>query len=317
MPAGETEKYDVFLCFKNLLPSGQRTKDSILGESVYQFLVSKGLKVFYSNISLEQLGVSAYQKAIDDSLDMSKTLVAVGTCFEHLDSNWVRYEWGSFLNDTLTGKKPRGRLFSYIADMNPANLPRGLRQQQAVIHGPRGMETLYSFLANALKRKESADELTNGSSGDAFGESDNPEAPNEVPKQELRPPIFGRLFPRVLQVAPLLALMILEIMVIVIVSANGGWRWGRKVFFESPEISGLPFFEGAFGYPWSRILLISIPMLISPWGEKRISTLVGTQGRRLRKSLGYRFLVANILSVASIALLGWILHLLDKHTPWW
>jgi len=35
--------------------------------------------VFFSNVSLERLGVAAYKKAIDSALDSAKVLIAVGT----------------------------------------------------------------------------------------------------------------------------------------------------------------------------------------------------------------------------------------------
>jgi TIR domain len=84
--------YDVFISFKNLDEKGVATSDAQLANEVYNFLTSKGLRVFISTVTLESLGVSNYKKAIDDALDAASIMVAVGTTTENLNSEWVRYE---------------------------------------------------------------------------------------------------------------------------------------------------------------------------------------------------------------------------------
>lgn len=140
----------VFISFKNLDTNGKPTRDSQLAKEVYKFLAGQGLRVFFSNVSLEKLGIAAYTKAIDDALDVAKVLVAVGTSREHLDSQWVRYEWNSFFNDILSGVKPNGRLFVYIAEVSLNELPRALRQNQVFVDEAGSHDTLYNFICNAL-----------------------------------------------------------------------------------------------------------------------------------------------------------------------
>jgi hypothetical protein len=148
-PTRSTPHYDVFISFKNLAPDGTQTRDSILARIVYTFLTGKHLSVFLSSISLEQLGVSAYKRAIDDALDATQVLVAVGTSREHLDSEWVRYEWDSFFNEILSGQKPQGRVFVYLAGTEARSLPRPLRQTQIIMDAPGAL--LYNFIANARR----------------------------------------------------------------------------------------------------------------------------------------------------------------------
>ena len=165
-PAGETfpkvEKktgsypgydFEIFISFKNNDAAGNQTRDSILAHEVYQFLSGKGLKVFYSNVSLENLGVAAYQSAIDKVLDQVNIVIAVGTSFENLNSEWVRYEWGSFYNDILSGRKRSGKLFVYTENILPKDLPRVLRQNQVIEHRQDSLETLYNFIVNAMRRE--------------------------------------------------------------------------------------------------------------------------------------------------------------------
>lgn len=145
------EGYDVFLCFKQLREDGEPTRDSILARDIHRFLSSRGVSVFHSTVELEARGVSAFKKAIDQALDASRVLVAIGTTAEHLESEWVRYEWDSFFNDVISGVKPDGRVFAYIESLEFKSLPRALRQSQAILHRDGSFDLLYRFIANALE----------------------------------------------------------------------------------------------------------------------------------------------------------------------
>jgi hypothetical protein len=144
------KEYDVFISFKNFAEDGTPTRDSVLAQQLYEFLQSRGLKVFFSNTSLESLGIAAFKKAIDDALDSAQILVAVGTSQENLEAQWVRYEWDSFFSDILSGNKPKGRVFTYIENLAPSLLPRTLRNMQAIVHGSAPFERLYNFIVNGL-----------------------------------------------------------------------------------------------------------------------------------------------------------------------
>jgi lipopolysaccharide export system ATP-binding protein len=142
--------FDVFLSFKNSDKNGNKTRDSYLANDIYNYLTKRDLKVFFSNISLENLGVAAYQDAIDKVLDKVKVVIAIGTTHENFNSEWVRYEWSSFYNDILSGRKKSGRLFVYTEKIVPNELPRILRQNQVIEHQENSLETLYNFVANSL-----------------------------------------------------------------------------------------------------------------------------------------------------------------------
>ncbi len=48
----QTADYEVFISFKNLLPDGKPTRDSVLARQVYDYVLGKGFSVFLSNVSL-------------------------------------------------------------------------------------------------------------------------------------------------------------------------------------------------------------------------------------------------------------------------
>ncbi|MCB2155590.1 protein kinase [bacterium] len=142
--------HQVFISFKNLDANGRQTRDSQLARTLYDYLTARGFKVFLSSVSLEKMGASAYQQAIDRALDAAMVVVAVGTSREHLESRWVESEWSGFINDIRSGLKPAGHVFSYIDGMEPRDLPRSLRQYQMFKHSDESLMALANFIENAL-----------------------------------------------------------------------------------------------------------------------------------------------------------------------
>jgi len=141
--------YDIFLSAKNLDEAGNPTPDRKIAHALWEFLTQAGFRVFFSNVSLERMGVAAYTRAIDDALDRASVLVVVCSSGAYADSQWVRYEWDSYMNDVRSGIKPDGRVFVYLAGESIRNLPRGLRHTQCIEHEPEGFARLARFISNA------------------------------------------------------------------------------------------------------------------------------------------------------------------------
>jgi len=150
--SGQVTGNDVFISCKNLDERGVQTRDAEIAAEVYDFLTGKGLSVFLGTLTLEQRGAADYSREIDSALDSASVLLAIGTSAEYLNSEWVRYEWNSFANDIRSGRKPKGRIFTYIEGMPITDLPRTLRENQTVLHGKGSLERLYNFIYNALPR---------------------------------------------------------------------------------------------------------------------------------------------------------------------
>jgi len=146
-------EYQVFISYKHSGHEGHVTRDYELAKEVFSFLSARGLKVFFSEISLENVGTAEYKRTIDDALEAATVLVAVGARRESLAAEWVRYEWDGFLNDILSGFKKGGKVFAYVDHMETAALPWALRHTQVFHHSARSMELLYGFIATALGRE--------------------------------------------------------------------------------------------------------------------------------------------------------------------
>ncbi|MBR5617162.1 MAG: toll/interleukin-1 receptor domain-containing protein, partial [Oscillospiraceae bacterium] len=89
--------YDIFICYKETDANGDRTVDSLLAQDIYDSLISKGYRVFFSRITLEDKLGLAYEPYIFAALNSAKIMLAVGTCYEHYNAVWVKNEWSRYL----------------------------------------------------------------------------------------------------------------------------------------------------------------------------------------------------------------------------
>lgn len=151
------EAFDVFISYKNS-DNGILTKDSFLARELYEFLTKEGIHAFFSGQSLADLGADRYKQIIDDTLDSCSVLIVVGTKLEYIQSSWVRYEWDSFFNDILMEKK-KGKVFSYVDNINPHDLPRTLRNLQCFDKNTSSLKSVAAYVKRALQFLKEADEV--------------------------------------------------------------------------------------------------------------------------------------------------------------
>lgn len=141
--------YEVFISFRNSDDLGRPTRDKDMAEALYRALTARGIRAFYSNRSINEAGAADYVEAIDDALDSSSILVAVGTCRENLEAFWVKDEIKRFRTDMLNGVKERGKsaMISYrTPDFPPKALPNGLRHNQSYTDLSEVVKFIETFL---------------------------------------------------------------------------------------------------------------------------------------------------------------------------
>ena len=80
--SSKEEPYDIFICYKETDENGERTIDSVLAQDVYDALVEKGYKVFFSRITLEDKLGQEYEPYIFAALNSAKIMLAFGTNYE-------------------------------------------------------------------------------------------------------------------------------------------------------------------------------------------------------------------------------------------
>jgi hypothetical protein len=95
----------------------------------------------------------AFADQIDLALDSAWAFVAVGSRIEHLHKSWVKYEWRNFHNDLNSGRKSANApFFAFVSGIDPAELPRPLRLQQAVIADPANLTPALARLPQYISK---------------------------------------------------------------------------------------------------------------------------------------------------------------------
>lgn len=128
--AKKEERYDVFICYKESDVAGNRTQDSVLGQEIYYELTKKGYRVFYARKTLEGKLGSAYEPVIFAALNSAKIMVVIGTKPEHLNSVWVKNEWGRYRERLRKGEDVH--IIPAYRDMSPYDLPQEFSNLQAL-----------------------------------------------------------------------------------------------------------------------------------------------------------------------------------------
>ena len=127
--SAKEEPYDIFICYKETDDSGARTVDSVLAQDVYDALTSKGYRVFFSRISLEdKLGVE-YEPYIFAALNSARIMLVFGTYFDHFNAVWVKNEWSRFLK--LMVKDKDKHLIPCYKDIDAYDMPKAFSKLQA------------------------------------------------------------------------------------------------------------------------------------------------------------------------------------------
>lgn len=137
--------YDLFICYKETDDeTGLRTVDSVMAQEVYDALTSKGYRVFFSRLSLEDKLGMQYEPYIFAALNSAKVMLAFGTKYEYFHAVWVKNEWSRFLK--LSAKDKSKSLIPVFKDIDPYDMPdefKGLQAQdmskigalQDLVHG--------------------------------------------------------------------------------------------------------------------------------------------------------------------------------------
>ena len=127
--SGKEEPYDIFICYKETDENGERTIDSVLAQDVYDALVDKGYRVFFSRVSLEDKLGTEYEPHIFAALSSAKIMLALGTDYEHYNAVWVKNEWSRFLK--LMAKDKSKHLIPCYKNLDPYDIPDEFQRLQA------------------------------------------------------------------------------------------------------------------------------------------------------------------------------------------
>ena len=132
----QEKPYDVFISYKETDEFGERTRDSILAQEIYDALTKEGYRVFLSRITLSNVIGKEYEPYIYSALYTSKIMVLVATDENYVNSVWVKNEWTRFIN--MMKSSSAKILIPCYRDMDPYDLPKELRNLQGLDMGKLG-----------------------------------------------------------------------------------------------------------------------------------------------------------------------------------
>ncbi len=147
------EPYDIFICYKETTPDGNRTVDSVLAQDVYDALTEKGYRVFFSRVTLEDKLGQEYEPYIFAALNSAKLMLAFGTDYEYYNAVWVKNEWSRFLK--LMAQDKGKYLIPCYKNLNPYDMPKEFAKLQAQDMGKVGaMQELLRGIEKILGGKK-------------------------------------------------------------------------------------------------------------------------------------------------------------------
>ena len=119
--AKREKPFDIFICYKETMPDGKRTRDSIKAQELYDKLTNQGYKVFFSRITLESKIGTEYEPYIYAALASSKVMLHITSSRENSDAVWVRNEWSRYIS--FATKDTAKTLIPIYFDIDKQDLP--------------------------------------------------------------------------------------------------------------------------------------------------------------------------------------------------
>ncbi len=160
----QEDSYDIFICYKETDPEGNRTLDSTLAQDIYTRLKKEGYRVFFSRLTLEDKAGTEYEPYIFAALNSAKIMLVVGTKPEYFNAVWVKNEWLRFLA-LIEDNKDKVMIPCY-REMDAYEIPEELAVFQAqdmgkigfaqdLLHGIQKILTRFEEKKAISKSKES------------------------------------------------------------------------------------------------------------------------------------------------------------------
>ncbi len=123
----DEQDYDVFISFKSTDDNDNPTRDRVVARRIYDELEKRGIRTFFSEVTLKDRIGEDYEPIIYKALYSCRYFVLVATDESYIESAWVKNEWSRF----------RDRIFDEnltdaccaVFSVPPKSLPSFLRKQ--------------------------------------------------------------------------------------------------------------------------------------------------------------------------------------------
>ena len=124
----DEEDYDVFISFKSTDDDGNPTADKAIARRIYDELERRGIKTFFSEVTLESRVGEDYEPIIYKALFSCRFFVLVATKEEYIEAPWVKNEWSRF-RDRMRDEGMTNCCCPVFKGIKPSMLPSFLRNQ--------------------------------------------------------------------------------------------------------------------------------------------------------------------------------------------
>lgn len=136
----QEQPYDVFICFKENGEDGERTLASVEAQDIYERLSAKGLRVFFSRITLQDKLGESYEPYIFAALNSAKVMLLVANEKTQIESEWVRNEWSRYM--ILRRKDKSKNIIPVYFDMDIYDFPQEIAFQGVDLKKPGAFQDL-------------------------------------------------------------------------------------------------------------------------------------------------------------------------------
>ncbi len=117
--------YDVFISCKS--------EDYPKAREIQSYLKENGYNPFLADTSLRDIGIDKYTLVIGQVLDACKSFILYSSHREYVISSYVTAEWGFFINEVNSGRKPCGKVINILTpDFDIKDLSPWLRDKQCL-----------------------------------------------------------------------------------------------------------------------------------------------------------------------------------------
>ena len=124
----DEEDFDVFISFKSTDEEGKPTKERGVARRIYDELERRGIKTFFSEVTLRDRIGEDFEPIIFKALYSCKFFILVAASEENMNSAWVKNEWSRY-RDRVFDENLSGAGCAVFEGMSPNALPAFLRTQ--------------------------------------------------------------------------------------------------------------------------------------------------------------------------------------------
>ena len=155
-----TEKdVDVFISFKAEDEFGNRTKDSLIAQNIYEQLTSRGIRTFFSRISLQDVTGDEYEPHIFAALHSAKVMLLVTTDIGHVNYGWVKNEWTRYLDLQQENPNQAKTLIPVYQGVAPEMFPKRIPMREGIdLNRADAMLELIHGVAGLVGKKDALQE---------------------------------------------------------------------------------------------------------------------------------------------------------------